>query len=196
MPPYYDIAIELKYEPSSHNYYERVYQALFSSNFTYKEPYEFPELSWSEVLNWNIEKLHQKFKLGPRDHFSLDYRQFLMSHPHFKRIRVITSFRGVPTIRIIIPESEIFDDRFEFKRDSIDLLINYCTVIWKTGLFRTIQSFNSTGWLVKCEEMESGELPCAGPFAFIEHNSLSNIKSVSEHKVTSLENGYLLLYDY
>lgn len=194
MPPFFSIDIELKNDNQTESYFVDVYNLLFNSGFTYKNVMEWGfegEMNYPEVLSWNIDRLQKGFRLGFKDHISKGYRQFFMSNPKFNYIRVITSFYGYPKISIIIPEVEIHDDYFVYKKEALDYLIEYCHKLWNSNLIRTIQAHSENGGLIDCERMESGEKPCAFPFAFIEEASF-NANTLKDFELKSIKNGFFI----
>ena len=135
--PYFTISFCFTYEKCKElNFVEKIYTSFFNNNFKYLKPcYEATDWTLGKIINWNQNKLQNKFDLGFDEDISNDYKQIYLSNKNYNEIRLFWIYeKDYIFLNLIVPLEDIFIEHNNIScyfKDKIFELINLCKIIFR-----------------------------------------------------------------
>lgn len=204
MSAYFSIVIQIKKDNKYNDLISDLTDALISNGFIYDRPdYDCGDNSLSDVIEYNNAKLKDDFELGYDEHFSHDFRQIYWKFRSFSEVRQFyCNEKDMDWFEshIIIPEHDFIhyiesaNGHPAFEPQAITALKSLAEALWGLSFIETIQTeLELTDGATTLSGLESGECPCAFPFAIIRSEYLNEKHRHIFSKITSIDRNGLLL---
>lgn len=204
MPGYFSIVIQIKKDNKYNGLISDLTDALVSNGFIYDRPdYDCGDNSLSDVIEYNNAKLKDDFELGYDEHFSHDFRQIYWKFCSFSVVRQFYyNEKDMDWFEshIIIPEHDFIhyiesaNGHPAFEPQAITALKSLAEALWRLSFIEAIQTeLELTDGATTLRGLESGECPCAFPFAIIRSEYLNENHKHIFSKITSIDRNGLLL---